>query len=83
MYNIALLVSLTEDVKEYIESSRLDAPKFIERYESYELEREIVTKIRCHFDNYIIFAFSAEWCSDCVKNIARKVSSPILFVMKA
>lgn len=69
MYNISILVLRSEDVKEYIESSKEKAPKFMERYESYVLEKETVTKIKCYSDKYIIFAFSAEWCKDCARNI--------------
>lgn len=69
MYNIALLVSLSTDVKDYIESSSKKVPGFMERYDSYLLENEMTTKIQCHYDKYIIFAFSAEWCEDCIRNI--------------
>jgi thiol-disulfide isomerase/thioredoxin len=69
MYNISILVIRSEDVKEYIESNRGKAPKFMERYESYVTEKEIITKIKRYSDKYIIFAFSGEWCKDCVRNI--------------
>lgn len=41
----------------------------MERYESYSVEMETVSKIKRYFDKYIIFAFSAEWCKDCARNI--------------
>ena len=69
MYDLEKLVKDSEDVKHYIESSREKAPQFMERYEEYTLEREMVMKIKCHSDKYMIFAFSAEWCPDCYRNI--------------
>ncbi len=69
MYDIEKLVQNSEDVKHYIESSREKAPQFMERYMEYTLEREMVMKINCHSDKYIVFAFSAEWCPDCYRNI--------------
>jgi thiol-disulfide isomerase/thioredoxin len=69
MYQIEKLVKDSEDVKHYIEASREKAPQFMERYEEYSLEHEMVMKINCHNDKYIIFAFSAEWCPDCYRNI--------------
>ena len=69
MYNIPILVVRSEDVKEYIESNKEKAPKFMDRYESYMIEKDTATNIKCYSDNYIIFAFSAEWCKDCARNI--------------
>ena len=69
MYDLEKLVKHSEDIKHYIESSQEKAPQFMERYRECKLEREMVMKINCHSDNYIIFAFSAEWCPDCYRNI--------------
>jgi thiol-disulfide isomerase/thioredoxin len=69
MYNIPLLILRSEDVKEYIESNREKTPNFVDRYKSYTVEKETVSKIKRYFDKYIIFAFSAEWCKDCARNI--------------
>lgn len=69
MYNIEKLLKNSEDSKQYIESSKEKAPQFMERYESYTLDTEMVSKIKCHSDNYTVFAFSAEWCPDCYKHI--------------
>ncbi|MCW4013358.1 MAG: thioredoxin family protein [Candidatus Bathyarchaeota archaeon] len=69
MYDLEKLVKDSEEVKHYIESSQEKAPQFMEQYNEYTLEREIVMKINCHSNNYIIFAFSAEWCPDCYRNI--------------
>ena len=69
MYDLEKLVKHSEDIKHYIKSSQEKAPQFMERYRECKLEREMVMKINCHSDNYIIFAFSAEWCPDCYRNI--------------
>ena len=69
MYDIEKLDKNSEDVKQYFESSREKAPQFMERYESYELEKEMEFKLKCHSKKYNIYAFSAEWCPDCYKNI--------------
>ena len=41
----------------------------MERYNGYKLDEEIVIKLKCHSDKYKIYAFSAEWCPDCYRNI--------------
>ena len=69
MYDKEKLDKNSEDVKEYIESSREKAPQFMERYDSYELDKEVETKLKCHSDKYTIYAFSAEWCPDCYRHI--------------
>jgi len=69
MYDIEGLIDNSEDVKYYIESSKEKAPKYMQKYESYELEADIVTKLNCHRPDYTIIAFSAEWCPDCYNNI--------------
>jgi thiol-disulfide isomerase/thioredoxin len=69
MHNIEKLNKHSEDVKEYIESSKENAPQFMERYNSYKLDPEAATKIKCHSQKYTIYAFSAEWCPDCYQQI--------------
>lgn len=69
MYSIEKLDAHSEDVKHYIESSKEKEPRFMERYDSYMLEEEVATKLKCHSQKYTIYAFSAEWCPDCMRNI--------------
>ncbi len=69
MFDLENLKGCGEDVLEYIEASKEKAPQYMERYDSYELDKEISTKIECHKDNYTVIAFSAEWCPDCYRNI--------------
>ena len=44
MYDIEKLVKDSEPIKHYIEASRENAPQFMERYESYTLEKEMASK---------------------------------------
>ncbi|MBT3283442.1 hypothetical protein HN807_09670 [Candidatus Bathyarchaeota archaeon] len=74
MYDLENLIECSEDVMEYIEANKEKAPKYMEQYESYRLEWEAVTKIKCHADKYTIIAFSAEWCPDCFRNIPHPCS---------
>jgi len=69
MYDIKTLEECSEDVVEYIEKSKEKTTRFMDQYESYRLEWEAATKIKCHADKYTVFAFSAEWCPDCYRNI--------------
>ncbi len=69
MYDLENLMECSEDVLEYIEANKEKAPKYMEQYESYRLEWEATTKIKCHADKYTVIAFSAEWCPDCYRNI--------------
>ncbi len=69
MYDKEKLDKNSEDVKQYIESSREKAPQFMERYDGYELDKEVETKLKCHSEKYTIYAFSAEWCPDCYRHI--------------
>lgn len=69
MYDKEKLDQNSEDVIEYIESSREKAPQFMDRYNSYVLDKEVETKLKCHSDKYTIYAFSAEWCPDCYQHI--------------
>jgi thiol-disulfide isomerase/thioredoxin len=69
MYQLEKLLENSEDVKYYIESSKEKAPQFMEWYDSYDLEPEVLTKLKCFSEKYVIIAFSAEWCPDCYRNI--------------
>ncbi|NIN63915.1 MAG: hypothetical protein GTO63_04205, partial [Anaerolineae bacterium] len=59
----------SEPVLEYVEACRQKAPKLHEHYETYRLDEEAVTKIRCHSGRVVVVAFSAEWCPDCHRNV--------------
>ena len=59
----------SEPVLEYVKTCREKAPRLQEQYESYVLDGEAVTKIRCHAERYLVVVFSAEWCPDCHRNV--------------
>lgn len=69
MYDLKQLQAHSEPVKEYLENAKEKTPRFQENLEKYRLEPEVVQKLKCHAGNAYIYAFSAEWCPDCYRNI--------------
>ena len=69
MYDLDKIRAGSEPVLEYVENCREEAPSFHEQYESYLLDEEAVTKIRCHSGRVVVVVFSAEWCPDCHRNV--------------
>lgn len=60
----------TVDVNQYIDGmSPPFKDKFLERKRVYKLKADVVSKLRDHAEDYVIVAFSAEWCKDCAANI--------------
>jgi thiol-disulfide isomerase/thioredoxin len=60
----------TTDVNNYI--SGISEPfrvKFLERKKEYKLKASVVGGLKNYAKNYVIVAFSAEWCKDCAANI--------------
>jgi thiol-disulfide isomerase/thioredoxin len=45
------------------------APKLIENYNSYMLDLKVTEKLNKFVKEVVIFVFSAEWCSDCIRNV--------------
>ncbi|MGB9683767.1 MAG: hypothetical protein C0193_00795 [Candidatus Bathyarchaeota archaeon] len=43
--------------------------KFLERKKTYKLNTAILNRLRNFANDYVIVAFSAEWCKDCAANI--------------
>ena len=43
--------------------------KFLARKQAYQLKIDAVRQLKRFADNYVIVAFSAEWCKDCAVNI--------------
>jgi thiol-disulfide isomerase/thioredoxin len=43
--------------------------KFLERKKVYKLKVDVLRKLRNFANDYVIVAFSAEWCKDCAANI--------------
>ena len=43
--------------------------KFLDRKENYQLNHEVIEKLKEKANEYMVVVFSAEWCKDCAKNI--------------
>ena len=69
MYDLDRIRAGSEPVLGYVEDCREKAPRLHEQYETYLLDGEAVTKIRCHSDRVMVVVFSAEWCPDCHRNV--------------
>jgi len=69
MHDLDKIRAASKPVLEYVEDCREKAPRFHEQCETYLLDEEAVTKIRCHSSRVVVVAFSAEWCPDCHRNI--------------
>ncbi|MBX5328533.1 MAG: thioredoxin family protein [Candidatus Bathyarchaeota archaeon] len=60
----------TISVNEYLDS--LGEPfreKFFTRKRTYRLNQEMIIQLKKFADNFVVVAFSAEWCKDCAANI--------------
>ena len=69
MHDLDKIRASSEPVLEYVEACREKAPSLHEQYETYLLDEEVVTKIRCYVGRYLVVVFSAEWCPDCHRNV--------------
>jgi thiol-disulfide isomerase/thioredoxin len=69
MHDLDKIRAGSEPILEYVEAYREKEPRLHEKYETYRLEDEAVTKIRCHSDKVLVVVFSAEWCPDCHRNV--------------
>jgi hypothetical protein len=52
--------------------SRLEEPfkeKFLVRKQTYQANPEAINKLRAFASEYVVIAFSADWCKDCATNI--------------
>jgi len=68
--NLSEVRKKTVSVNQYMES--LKKPfhkKFLTRKQRYMLNKEATSQLKMLADNYVIIAFSAEWCKDCAANI--------------
>jgi thiol-disulfide isomerase/thioredoxin len=68
-YNIKKLRINSEPVDEYLSTAGEKEPAFTKRSVEYNLNPEIVKKLKKYSNDIIVFAFSAEWCPDCYRNI--------------
>jgi thiol-disulfide isomerase/thioredoxin len=69
MYDVQKLRQKSDTVQDYMVDSQAVAPKLIEHYNSYTLDRTVTEKLKKYVKEVVIFVFSAEWCPDCFINI--------------
>jgi thiol-disulfide isomerase/thioredoxin len=68
--NLAEIKDKTVNISSYIDSLENSfREKFLTRKENYRLKQEIINRLERFAKNYVIVAFSAEWCKDCAANI--------------
>jgi thiol:disulfide interchange protein len=68
--NLAENKNKTVNVSDYINNLENSfREKFLTRKETYRLKQEIINRLERFAKNYVIVAFSAEWCKDCTVNI--------------
>ena len=58
--------SRTTNVRDYIDSLKdKDKEKFLEVYNSYKLDADVVDELRDALKDLTVVVFSATWCGDC------------------
>lgn len=69
MHDLKALRAISEPVEAYIAAPSDATEAFNQRLQEYELEPSVTEKLKAYADKAYIFAFSAEWCKDCKKNV--------------
>ncbi|MEM2354692.1 MAG: thioredoxin family protein [Candidatus Bathyarchaeia archaeon] len=67
---MSTLKQRTIDVNQYV--NNMSPPfkySFLERKRTYQLKAEVLNELKRFRADYLIVAFSAEWCKDCAANI--------------
>jgi thiol-disulfide isomerase/thioredoxin len=59
----------SEPINQYLENTLKKTNKFQERYNSYEPDKPTIEKLKKYTGDILIYCFSAEWCSDCSRNV--------------
>ncbi|RLI42660.1 hypothetical protein DRO59_03480 [Candidatus Bathyarchaeota archaeon] len=68
--NLLEIQKKTIPVNQYIASLKQPfREKFLMRKRTYQLKLKTIERLKKFADNYMIVAFSAEWCKDCATNI--------------
>lgn len=68
--NLAEIEKKTVPANQYINSLKQPfQEKFLTQQRTRKLEQDIINKLRKFANQYVIVAFSAEWCEDCATNI--------------
>ena len=70
MVDLNEIRSRTTNVREYIDSLRdKDRAKFLEVYNSYKLDVDVVDELRDAVKDLTVVVFSAAWCGDCKRGM--------------
>ena len=69
MHDLTALRASSEPVVEYLVAPSDASEAFNRRLQEYELDPSAAEKLKAHAGKAYIFAFSAEWCGDCKRNI--------------
>jgi thiol-disulfide isomerase/thioredoxin len=68
-YDIAKLRKNSETVHDYVSTPSKAKDAFDKKRAEYKLDAAVVRDLKKKAENYMIVAFSAEWCPDCMRNI--------------
>jgi thiol-disulfide isomerase/thioredoxin len=68
-YDVAKLRRGSESVRDYISEPSKAKDAFEKRRAEYKLDAAVVKKLKKRVKDYLVVAFSAEWCPDCVRNV--------------
>ena len=69
MHDLTALRAGSEPIKEYLSAPSDATEAFNQRLQESELDPSAAEKLKAHAGKAYIFAFSAEWCKDCKRNI--------------
>jgi thiol-disulfide isomerase/thioredoxin len=69
MHDITALRANSESIEEYIAIPSDATEAFTQRLEEYALDPSVTEKLKSYAGKFYIFAFTAEWCKDCKKNV--------------
>jgi thiol-disulfide isomerase/thioredoxin len=68
-HDMARLRSHSEEVHHYITEPSKAKDAFEKRRAEYRLDTAVAKELRRKAKDYTIFAFGADWCPDCVRNV--------------
>ena len=69
MHDLTALRASSEPIEEYLAAPGDATEAFNRRLQEYELDPSAAEKLKAHAGKAYIFAFSAEWCGDCTRNV--------------
>ncbi|OGD54594.1 hypothetical protein A3K80_05050 [Candidatus Bathyarchaeota archaeon RBG_13_38_9] len=63
------LKTSSEPIHQYITTESQGKDKFMTNRSMYKLNLDVIKDLKQYSEEVVIFAFSAEWCPDCHRNI--------------